>query len=66
MTRNVMRATRTQNIDGEPIGAINRFYGRIANLIARGKALKARNRQLYYALKTVVIVALVVVLIAPW
>jgi beta-hydroxylase len=66
VTRHVMHATRTQNIDGEPIGAINRFYGGIARLIGRGKALKARNRRLYYALKTVVIGALVVALIAPW
>jgi beta-hydroxylase len=66
VTRTVMRATRTQNVDGEPIGGINRFYGRVAGVIARGKALKARDRRLYYALKTVLIVTLVVVLIAPW
>jgi beta-hydroxylase len=66
VTNHVMRATRTQNVDGEPIGAINRFYGRIAGVIAAGKRLKARNRQVYYALKTVVIVSLVVLLIAPW
>jgi beta-hydroxylase len=66
VTHHIMRATRTQNVEGEPIGGINRFYGRVAGVIASGKALKARNRQLYYALKTVLIVTLVVLLIAPW
>ena len=66
VTRHIMPATRTQNVEGEPIGGINRFYGRVANVVASGKALKARNRQLYYGLKTVVILTLVVALIAPW
>ncbi len=66
VTHNIMRATRTQNVDGEQIGAINRFYARIAGAVAAGKALKARNRQTYYALKTGLIVGLVVLLIAPW
>jgi beta-hydroxylase len=66
VTHHVMRATRTQNVAGEPIGGINRFYGWVAGVIAFGKALKARDRRLYYGLKTVLIVSLVVLLIAPW
>ena len=63
---NVMHASRTQNVPGESVGAINRIYEQAAKLIAAGKALKARNPQLYRMLKIDAAIGLVAVLLAPW
>ena len=64
--RHIMAATVTQNEAGEPIGAINRLYGRLAGIIAAGKGLKARNRALYYLAKNTVIVGVLALFIVPW
>jgi beta-hydroxylase len=56
--RGVMRATQAPNMDGEPVGAINRLYGRIAGAIEAGKRLKARDRRVYYLVKNAALVAL--------
>ena len=66
MIHHVMKATGTQNEDGEPVGVINRLYARLARFIASGKALKARNRPLYYLAKNSALVALLAVFLAPW
>jgi beta-hydroxylase len=49
--RFVMNASATQNLPGERIGAINRFFGVAYKVRLWGKALKQRNRTAYYALK---------------
>jgi beta-hydroxylase len=49
--RNVMKASATQNVEGEPIGGLNRMFGGFYKLRARAKALKARSRASYYVLK---------------
>jgi beta-hydroxylase len=54
----VMRATCAPNLEGEPVGAINRLYGRLARLIAAGQRLKARDRRLYYLVKNAALAAL--------
>jgi beta-hydroxylase len=56
--RGVMSATRAPNLEGEPVGAINRLYGRLAAAIDAGKRLKARDRRLYYLIKNAALVAL--------
>ena len=61
--RTIMRATATQNVEGERVGGVNRFYVRIAKVIAAGKALKARDQKLYYRMKYAVITALLALLI---
>jgi beta-hydroxylase len=66
MIRNVMKATATQNVDGEHVGAINRLYGRLAGVIAAGKSLKARNRTLYYVIKNALILGVLALFVAPW
>jgi beta-hydroxylase len=62
----VMRATRAPNIEGEPIGAINRLYGRIAGVLEAGKRLKARDRRTYYLLKNAVLAAAAALILQPW
>ena len=53
--RTVMSATSTQNVEGEPVGALNRLYGRLDGLLEIGKRQKARDRRRYYAVKKAVI-----------
>jgi beta-hydroxylase len=62
--RVVMSATATQNIEGEPIGALNRLFGRVHGLLELGKKYKAKDRKRYYAVKKTVVVAALVGLIA--
>jgi beta-hydroxylase len=49
--RNVMKASATQNVEGEKIGALNRMFGGFYQLRLRAKALKAKSRTSYYVLK---------------
>ena len=64
--RHVMRATATQNVEGERIGAINRAFGTIFAVKEAGQRLKARNRRLYYTLKYAVILAVLALLLWPY
>ena len=57
--RRVMASAATQNIGGEEVGGINRAFQYIYRLRLQAKALKARNRGLYYAGKWLLIGALV-------
>lgn len=57
--RVVMVMSATQNVPGEPIGALNRFFFHAYKIRLAGKALKQRSRRTYYIGKWVLIVALV-------
>ena len=64
--RRVMGETGTQNEEGETIGAINRLYASVAGLQAWLKALKEKNRPLYYTQKWVGISAVLALFLAPY
>lgn len=64
--RHIMRATATQNVEGERVGAINRAFGTIFAVKEAGQRLKARNRRLYYALKYALIALVLVLLLWPY
>jgi beta-hydroxylase len=49
--RHVMKASATQNVEGEAIGALNRLFGGFYQLRLRAKQLKAWSRTTYYLLK---------------
>ena len=49
--RNVMKASASQNVEGEQIGALNRLFGGFYQLRLRAKQLKAWSRSTYYLLK---------------
>ncbi len=49
--RTVMKASATQNVEGETIGGLNRMFGGFYRLRVRAKELKARSRATYYLLK---------------
>lgn len=53
----VMSATATQNVAGEPVGAINRAFEPVDRLLKWGKVQKARNRKRYYRVKKAVVLA---------
>lgn len=62
--RVVMTASATQNVEGEPVGAINRVFFHAYRLRLLGKRLKAANRSAYYALKWLAIGAAVYWIVA--
>ena len=57
--RVVMVMSATQNVPGEPIGALNRFFFHAYKVRLAGKALKQRSRASYYVGKWLLISALV-------
>jgi beta-hydroxylase len=61
--RYVMRASATQNVEGEHVGGLNRFFAHAYKLRLWGKALKKRNRAAYYALKWTLIATVLAAII---
>lgn len=60
----VMRATRTRNEAGEPIGAVNVAFSQVYRLRVLGKRLKAFHRPTYYAVKFALLGGLLWLLLA--
>ena len=58
----VMKASATQNVDGEPIGGLNRVFGHVYKFRLLGKKLKQRSRSGYYALKWTLIAGMLVLI----
>jgi beta-hydroxylase len=56
--RVVMTMSATENVPGEPIGALNRLFGHIYQVRLWGKRLKARSRPGYYVLKWALILGI--------
>jgi beta-hydroxylase len=48
MARLVMAASATQNVEGEPVGMLNRVFSHGYKLRVRAKSLKQSNRTAYY------------------
>lgn len=44
----VMTASATQNVEGEPVGGLNKFFYYAYQVRLKAKALKARNKTAYY------------------
>jgi beta-hydroxylase len=64
--RHLMKATATENVDGEPVGILNRAFGQVYKIRLLTRRLKRWNRPLYYvvdyAAKIGAVVALVYLL----
>ncbi len=56
--RVVMTAAATQNVEGEPVGGLNKFFFYAYKVRLWGKALKAKSRPTYYIGKWVLILGL--------
>jgi beta-hydroxylase len=48
--RHAMRATATGNVEGDPVGMLNRIFERVYAIRLVAKRVKARSRTTYYAL----------------
>ncbi len=62
VSRNLVKASATENMDGERVGALNRVFGRLYEVHLASRRLKTWNRRVYYGLKYSV-VALVLALL---
>lgn len=51
VSRHVIKATATQNVEGERIGAVNVAFGYLYRVRLLGKRIKQWDRRTYYALK---------------
>lgn len=62
-TTYLVKATATQNTETEKVGLVNRIAGYIYRLKEQFERLKRMNRSLYYTLKYLLLVALLVLLV---
>jgi beta-hydroxylase len=49
--RNFVKATASQNLDHEPVGALNHLFAAAYRVRLLGKRIKQYNKTLYYAIK---------------
>jgi beta-hydroxylase len=63
-SKHVVRATATQNIEGERVGALNRAFEYFHRLQLAKRRLKQANRPVYYLAKFVIVAGIVYLLIA--
>ena len=55
VSRHVIKASATQNVEGEKVGVLNHVFSYVYHFRLLGKRIKARNRFVYYALKWLLI-----------
>ena len=63
VSRNLVKASATDNVEGERIGVINRAFGYLYEIHMASRRLKKANRPLYVALKYTTTIAVVALLI---
>jgi beta-hydroxylase len=64
VSHNVVKASATQNVEGEHVGVLNRVFGKLYEIHLASRKVKAWNRTVYYGAKyalTVGIIGLIVV-----
>lgn len=49
--RHVIRAARTGNVEGEPVGGLNKLFSYVYHVRLVGKRLKSWNKPIYYLVK---------------
>jgi len=60
----VVKATSTQNVEGEKVGFINKVFAVVYPIRLVGKRMKAWNRNAYYALKYAIVAGLLIAVLA--
>ena len=58
MASTLVRASKTQNVEGEPVGVLNRAFGYVYRIRLVGKWLKSKSHFAYHAVKYALIGAL--------
>src|SRR6201996_5695310 len=64
VSHHIVKASATQNVGGEQVGVLNRFFGSIYEIHLASRRVKQWNRKVYYALKysmTAAVLGLIVV-----
>jgi beta-hydroxylase len=51
VSHNIVKASATQNVEGEHVGALNRVFGKIYEVHLASRKVKEWNRTAYYAMK---------------
>ena len=51
VSHNIVKASATQNVEGERVGALNRVFGKLYELHLASRKVKEWNRTVYYTLK---------------
>lgn len=69
VSRSVVAASSTQNVENEPVGRLNRFYGKVYHPVASristaARTLKRRNRLLYRVLQYAIVIGLAYLIFA--
>ena len=59
VSRHIVKASATQNMAGEKVGAINRAFAYFYGVHLAGRRVKEWNRRFYYALKYSLVLGLV-------
>jgi beta-hydroxylase len=63
VSRHIVKASATQNIDGEHVGVLNNVFGKLYEIHLASRKIKEWNRSVYYTLKyslAVLIIGLIV------
>ena len=61
----IVKATTTQNVDGEKVGFVNKAFAFIYPIRMVGKRMKAWNRRVYYTVKYALVAALLAAILVP-
>ena len=61
----IVKATTTQNVDGEKVGFVNKAFAFIYPIRLVGKRMKAWNYRIYYAVKYALVAALLAAILVP-
>jgi beta-hydroxylase len=63
VSHHIVKASATQNVEGEQVGVLNKVFGSIYEVHLAGQRVKKWNRRVYYTLKyslTLVVLGLIV------
>src|SRR5215467_2359334 len=63
VSHNIVKASATQNVGGEHVGALNKVFGKLYEIHLASRRVKQWNRKVYYTLKyslTILVVGLIV------
>jgi beta-hydroxylase len=51
VSHHIVKASATQNVDGEHVGALNKVFGKLYEIHLASRKVKEWNRTVYYTLK---------------
>jgi beta-hydroxylase len=51
VSRHIVKASATQNVDGENVGVLNKVFGKLYEIHLASRKVKEWNRNAYYTLK---------------